>query len=118
MKATIKRVYMKHITTQTGKKFDKVLIECDCIVDDRGTLKTYKSEMSTDYAKKYFAHCGLTSKQLPGMPCEVTLRRRAFTGKDGKPGACTEIRYLNMLDSEGNPIIMAAAEDASEDLGF
>lgn len=118
MKATIKKVSMKHITTQSGKKFDKVVITCDVVTDERGTLKTYNSEMNPDYAKRYFRHCGLTSKDLPGMPCDVILRRRAFTDKDGRDGAVTEIRWLNMLDKEGKPIIMPKEETSTEDLGF
>ena len=118
MKAIIRKVGIKHITTTTGKKFDKIVIECDCIVDDKGTIKTYKSEMSPDYAKRYFGYCGLSSSQLPGKECEVTLRRRAFTSPDGKLGAVTEIKYLNMLDANGNPIIMRQETTSTEDIGF
>lgn len=112
MKAIIRKVELKHIATREGKKFDKIEITCDVIVDET-TIRTRKASMGVDYAKKYFAHCGLTSADLPGMVCEVTLKKRPYTDKNtGELRCIEEIRYLNMLDEDGKSIIMRKEPDA------
>lgn len=118
MKATIKKIAQKNIKTQTGKQFTKFVIECDVQVNDKGEIRTYRSEMSMDYAKRYFNFCGVSSKDLIGKECEVTLRKRAYTANDGTPRTITEIKYLNLLNDEGCPIIMPSEGDAKADFGF
>lgn len=116
MKAIIRKVYMKHVETKAGKKFDKVCIECDVIMAD-STVRTRTAEMSVDYAKKYFAYCGYTSAELIGKECDVTMQKRAFDDANGVTRTFEEIKYLNMLDPEtGERIIMR--EKASSDLPF
>lgn len=107
MKATIKRVSMKTVEVKaTGVKFDKVVITCDVHLPDSDRVLTKNAEMSVDWAKKYFGYCGLSSRDLPGMPCEVTMQKRAFTNQDGIDCTVNEIKYLNMLDADGKPIIL------------
>lgn len=119
MKAIIRNVSKKTISTRTGTKFDKIVILCDVVNDKTKEVKQYKSEMSVDYAKRYFKFCGLSSKDLPGKECDATLRRRQFTTKEGNEAYVTEIKYLNVLDEHGEPIIMRNKEETTaEDLGF
>lgn len=118
MKATIKKISMKTVTPANKPSFNKIVIEADVVFNDKGEVRTYKSEMSPEYAKKYFNYCGVSSKQAIGMKCEVTLRRREYE-KDGEIRTFTEIKYLNLLDDEsGKPIIMPKETSGSENLGF
>lgn len=105
MKAIIRKIGVKHIQATNGQKFDKVRIECDVIMED-GRVKSRGSEMSMDYAKKYFNFCNISSKDAVGMEVDVVLQKRAFTGQDGETHTFEEIRYLNFLDKDGKPIIM------------
>lgn len=120
MKAIIKNIAKKTITTKDGRKFDKIVISADVVINDKnGEVRTYKSEMSVDYAKRYFAFCGLSSKELPGRECDVTLRKREFQTKEGETRYVTEIKYLNMIGADGLPVIMKnKTEESAEDLGF
>ena len=116
MKAIIRKVELKKITTTEGKKFDRIEITCDVFVDEKN-VRSRRASMSVDYAKKYFAHCGLSSADLPGKLCEVTLRKRSFTDKTtGELRVMEEIRYLNMLDENGEPIILRP--EADKDMPF
>ena len=112
MKAIIRKVELKNCTDRDGRKFDQIQITCDVFVDEKN-VRTRRASMSVDYAKKYFAHCGLSSADLPGMVCNVTLRKRAYTNKDGDERVIEEIRYLNMLDDDGEPIIMRKEPEAN-----
>lgn len=118
MKATIKKISQKNIKTTTGKLFSKFVIECDVTMNDKGEIRTYRSEMSMEYAKKYFTFCGVPSKDLIGKPCEVTLRKRGYTTADGEERTITDIKYLNLLDDEGKPMIMVSENAVTADFGF
>ena len=112
MKAIIRQVSMKQVQCKDGRKFDKVVIRCD-VVKDEDRVFTRTAEMSVDYAKKYFAHCGFSSADLPGRVCEVTLQKRMFKDANGVDRVIESIKYLNMLDEEGNPIILRKEQDTS-----
>lgn len=119
MKAIIKKISQKNIKTQTGKQFSKFVIEADVTVNDNGEIRTYRSEMNMDYAKKYFTFCGVASKDLVGKRCEVTLRKRGYTTADGQERTVTEIKYLNLLDADGKAIIMPSDQSTTTtDFGF
>ena len=111
MKAIIKKIYMKNVQTSTGKKFDKICLECDCIDEETNYIRTRTAEMSPEYATKYFNFCGISSKQAIGMEVNVELQKRAFNGADGQLKTFTSIKYLNFLDENGEPIIMAKKEE-------
>lgn len=118
MNATIKKIGSKTIKID-GKQFTKIVIECDVVVNDKREIRTYRSEMSQDYAKRYFGFCKVSSKDLPGRKADVVLRKRAYDANDGTVRYVTEIKYLNLLDDDGKPIIMKTEETAvSDDLGF
>lgn len=107
MRAVIRKIYMKNVQTATGKKFDKVCIECDVIDEETKYVRTRTAEMSPEYATKYFNYCGISSKDAIGMEVNVELQKRIFNGADGQLKTFTSIKYLNFIDSEGKPIIMA-----------
>lgn len=116
MKGKIKKVYAKEFKARDSRKFKKICIEVD-VVGENNIVRTRTAQMSIDYAKKYFNHCGLSSADLPGMDCNVTMQKRMFKDAEGNDRVVEEIKYLNMLDDAGNPIIMRK-EEPSEDLGF
>lgn len=118
MKATIKKIYKKTVKTP-NTTFDKICIDCDVVINEKNEVKTYKSEMSPEYAKKYFNFCKLSSVDAIGHPCEVTLRKRQYTNAAGEERTYTEIKYLNILGEDGKPIIMRKeAVSPVEDVGF
>lgn len=117
MKAIIRRVYKKTVTGKDGRQFDRICIDCNVIMNEKGDTLSRTAEMSVDYALKYFAHCGLTSKDLPGKVCDVTLMKRTFEDAQGQTRTFQSIKYLNMLDENGERIILNRA-DPKNDLGF
>lgn len=118
MKAIVKKIYPREITTADGRQFKKIVFECAVEVDDHRTVRTYRAEMSPEYVVKYFKeYCGITSAELIGQTVEVTLRQRNYTNKNGEERTITEIRYLNLLDAVGEPIIMPR-DDAPANVGF
>lgn len=116
MKAYIRKIYMKNVVAKNGTKFDKVVIECDC-VDENSRVKTRVAEMSKEYAIKYFNYCGVSSAEAIGKQCEVTLQRRMFEDKNGEMRTFESIKYLNLLNDEGERIIMAK-DETKQDLPF
>lgn len=98
-----------------GQKFSQIVITVD--VDyDNGDIKTLKATMSTDYAVKYFKQCGVSSSDLFGMECECTIAKRKFQTEDGEDRYYTYIKYLNLLDEDGERIILK--DDKVEKLPF
>ena len=112
MKAIIRQVSLKNVNTKDGRKFDKIVIKCD-VVKEEDRVFTRNAEMSVDYAKRYFSLCGYSSADLPGKVCDVTLQKRIFKDANGVDRVIESIKYLNMLDDEGNPIIMRKEADPS-----
>lgn len=116
MKATITKIMKKECTTTDGKKFSVIDIKCDVVINDKGDVRSLTSSMSMDYAKKYFNYCNVTSKQAIGMTVSVVAAKKVFKTKDDEERTYNYIKFLNFLDSEGNPIIMP--KDNDENIGF
>lgn len=112
MKAIIRQVSMKTVNCKDGRTFNKIAIRCD-VVKEEDKVFSRTAEMSVDYAKKYFAHCGLSSSDLPGKVCDVTLQKRMFKDANGNDRVIESIKYLNMLDEDGKPIILRKEADSS-----
>jgi hypothetical protein len=68
--------------------------------------------MSEDYARRYFAFCKTTTAETIGKTVNVVLAKRQYE-KDGEKRTIEYVKYLNLLDENGNPIIMVNS-DASE----
>ena len=67
-----------------------------------------------DYAKKYFNDfCGLKSSQLTGLSCVCTVIKKSYE-KDGETRYCNDIKYLNLIDDNGKPIILRDDEEFEE----
>lgn len=117
MKATIKKIELKEFTAKrgenAGKKFKKLVITCDVRVDDKGVIKTYKASLSEAYAKKYFEFCGKKTRDVIGEECEVSLQKREYTDGEGLKRQLTEIRFFNLLNEDGQAIIMPKDEEAT-----
>ena len=117
MKGKLKKIELKEFKTKDGKKtFKKVEFTCDVFIDDKGIIKTLKGSYSEDFARRYFAFCGVKSKDLIGKDVECVISKRAYENDKGEERAVNFIRFLNVLDHEGNPIIMP--KDDIEDLDF
>lgn len=116
MKATLKKIELKELKTKDGKKFNKVEFTCDVKIDDKGTIKTLKGNYSEDYAKRYFKYCGVLTKDLIGKEVDVILAKRVYSNDKGEERTITFIRFLNVLDAEGNAIIMP--KESQKELDF
>ena len=114
MKGILKKVELKEYTNkEKGNKFNRLNFVVDC-ENDKHEIITLKGNMSEDYARKYFKHCGLTTKEAIGKQVEVITGKKKFTSDNGEERTFTFIKFLNFLDDKGNPIIMKKDEDVKE----
>ena len=115
MKVALKQCEVKKGDNK-GKKFKVLDFEVEVLVDEqKGEVKTRKGSMSEDYAKRYFAHCNTTTAEAIGEECEVVLSKRKYE-KDGESRTIEFVKFLNLLDEDGKPIIMPKADE--EKIGF
>lgn len=99
-----------------GKKFKKLDFTVDVLVDaKKGEIKTRTGSMSEDYAKRYFAYCGTTTQKAIGKTVDVILAKRQYE-KDGEKRTFEYVKFLNLLNESGEPIIMPKAD--AQDIGF
>jgi len=107
-KAAILEVYLSDYSTKDGRKFSKIEFE----VVAEGNRQPIKGNMSVDYAKKYFGMCGVKGSELKGRECFVVIRDEGYFAKDGTPRKVKRVKYLNLIDENGAPIIMPKEETA------
>lgn len=115
MKAFLKKLELKTFKTTDGKQFKKLEFTCDVEINDKGDIRTCKGSYSEDYARKYFAYCGTTTKEAIGREVNVTLSKRNYTAQNGEIRTLTYIKFMNFLDEKGNVIIIPKADS---DLDF
>lgn len=116
MRAILKTVTFKDCVTKDNKKFKVVNYTVDVTNEDTNEVKTYRGSMSCDYGKKYFEKCGYTSKSAIGCVVDVTLRKRAYTTKEGEQRVVTEVKYMNFIDTNGEKIFLD--DKNNEDTAF
>ena len=104
MKGILKKVEIKEYQTKDGKKFKKFEFVCDVKVSDKD-IKTYRGSYGVDFAKAYFEYCDVKTKDLIGKTVDCVLSKRSYM-KDDKEVVTTYIKFLNVLDKDGNAIIM------------
>lgn len=110
MKGILKSISKRTVKTKDNKTFDVVDFVVDVITDEaKQEVKTYKGNMSIEYAKKYFAFAGTTTRDQIGKEVEVVLSKRIWE-KDGEQRTVTFIKYLNLLNEDGKAIIMNKKE--------
>ena len=105
MKGILKSIKRKEYKTSKGTKFSKVEFTCDVKVNDNGDVKTMKGSYGEEFARKYFTHCGVLTKDLIGKEVEVTTAKKSFEA-EGEMRTYEYIKYLNVLDSEGKAIYL------------
>ncbi len=107
MRGKLKKIELREFKTKDGKKtFRKVEFTCDVKIDSKGNIKTLKGSYSEDYARKYFAYCGVLTKDLVGKEVECITAKRSYENDKGEERTVEFIRFLNCLDESGNEIIM------------
>lgn len=116
MLGKLRKIEKKEFKTKENKKFTKILFECDLKINDKGDIKTLRGSYSEDFAKKYFAYCNVKTKDLIGKEVECITAKRTYINADGVERTINYIKFMNVLDSEGKPIIMH--NDDSEELDF
>ncbi len=120
MEAILKKVSLNTYEIKKGenkgKKFKKLDFTVDVLVDaKKGEIKTRTGSMSEDYAKRYFNYCGTTTQETIGKTVDVILAKRQYE-KDGEKRTIEFVKFLNLLDESGEPIIMPKAD--TESIGF
>lgn len=89
-----------------GKPKVRIIIGCKCEVE-KDVFETYYARLSEQFAHDYFTFCGLKSaSELAGREVECTLYKENWTDKNGKEREDTYIKYINLIDADGNAIIM------------
>lgn len=116
MKAILKSIKRKEYKTSKGTKFTKVEFTCDVKMNDEGDVKTLKGSYGEEFARKYFTHCGVLTKDLVGKEVEVTVAKKSFES-EGEMRTYNYIKYINVLDKEGKPIYLPK-EDGNEGLDY
>lgn len=98
MRGIVKQFKLEKYKTKEGKK----LAFCvEFKKDDNSTEKLWGS-YGEEYARKYFAYCNTTTKDVIGNEVDCVIDAR----EDGK----RYIKYLNVLDADGNGIVMKNEE--------
>lgn len=113
MKAKLLNVTIKNCVVKNGenkgKKFDMLDYTVE-IVNDKGDVKTRKGSMSVEYARKYFAYCGVKTSDVVGGTVEVVLAKRRYE-IDGEERTTEYVKFLNCVDENGKAIIMRKEEE-------
>lgn len=115
MKGILKKVELKEYKTQEGKKFKKVEFEVDVIIKD-GMVKTLKGNYSETFARDYFSKAETKLKDLVGKEVGVVIAKKNFTGNDGLQHIYEYVKFINVLDKDGNPIVFK--NETNEDIDF
>lgn len=121
MEAVLRKIELKQCEVKKGdnkgKKFKVLDFEVDVLVNaEKGEIKTRKGSMSEDYARRYFGYCKVKTTEAIGKTVDVVLSKRRYTNKDGEERTIEFVKYLNLLDEAGEPIIMPKAD--AQDIGF
>ena len=116
MKGILKEIKKVECKAKNGSKFTKIEFICDVKVNDKGDVKTLRGSYGEDFARKYFAFCNVKTKDLVGKEVGCTLSKRQYEN-NGERRIISYIKYLNILDKEGNAILIPK-EDSGEDLDF
>lgn len=116
MKGILKSIKRKEYKTSKGTKFSKVEFTCDVKVNENGDVKTLKGSYGEEFARKYFTHCGVLTKDLIGKEVEVTIAKKSYE-QEGEMRTYQYIKYLNVLDAEGKAIYLPK-EDKDDALDY
>lgn len=117
MKAILKKIEVKEYKGENGK-FKKVEFVCDVMVNDKGEIRTLKGSYNYDFAKRYFEYCGIKTKDAIGKEVNVTISKRAYEDSEGNNRVYSYIKYMNLLDKNGEAIIMKKEDDDKSELDF
>lgn len=117
MKGILTHLELKEFTNkEKGNKFNRLCFTVDVEKENKDII-TLKGNMSEDYARKYFAHCNLKTKDAIGKTVDVVTARRKYVAEN-EERTYTYIKYLNFVDENGKPIIMPDNKKQVTDLDF
>ena len=103
MKGKINNMKAVKITAKSGKTFDMVDVEL-----------TINYRAFTDQLKKYFESAGVSSKDAIGREVYITFGSRPYVGRDGREKIADEVRFINLIDEKGKPIMMTKSDDEAD----
>lgn len=115
MRGIVKKFELRTCETKDKKnKFKLLEFVVDVKINDKGDIKTLKGSYGEEYARKYLAFCGVKTKDLIGKEVEVSLAKREYE-KDGERRTINYIKYMNVLDENGEPIYMPKDDEEGVD---
>lgn len=115
MRGIIKKFELRTCETKDKKnKFKLLEFVVDVKINDKGDIKTLKGSYGEEYARKYFAFCGVKTKDLIGKEVEVSLAKREYE-KEGERRTINYIKYMNVLDENGEAIYMPKDDEEGVD---
>lgn len=107
MKGIVKSFKLRNVKTKDNKEFEMLDYICDVVVNEnKGEIKTLKGSMSAEYARKYFAFCNVKTSDLINKEVGVVVAKRKYENANGEERTINFVKYLNVLDENGDPIIM------------
>lgn len=115
MRAKIIRIEKVDRTAQKGdnkgKKFTRYIVTCD-VVNQQKDVKRLKWDTSDTYMLKYLNYCGIKSiKDIIGEEVSVVVARRMYEDEEGVEKTYTYIKFLNLIDENGEIVIMPKDEN-------
>lgn len=106
MVGIFKKCFIRNCNTKSGKSFQKFVF----VIEDKEKNEIY-GEMSESYAREYFKYCSTTTKELLGKEVSYTEKQENFVDKNGENKTVKKVKYLNIFDSDGKPIIMSNSKE-------
>lgn len=122
-KGLLRNVHKIVITPKEGPKFEKLEFEVDVFIDEKN-VKNMTGSYSLTFAQRYFDYArtitGKKSTDYIGEIVELETAKRRYTEDDGTIKVVNYIKFINVLDEEGNPIILRneAVQKSKDDIGF
>ena len=116
----ITNIELKEYSKKDDKKTKFEVFKISVRVNgEKQGLKDLKATFSKEYGLKYFRDfCKLASRDLIGKSCKCTVIKKSFLQEDENDNShevfCNEIKYLNLLDENGKPMIMADSENKKD----
>lgn len=114
MKGILKKVELKEYKTKEGKKFKKFNFEVDVNYKDE-EVKTLKGSYGEQFAREYFTKCNIKVKELIGKEVGVVLAKKFIEREDGSKYSYEYIKFLNVLDENGKPVVFKKEENGEID---
>lgn len=113
MNAILRKIEKKEIQKKDSKqKFEILEFTCDVKINEKGDIKTLRGKYGIEFARKYFEYCGVKTRDVVGKKVDVSIAKRTYETSEGEERTISYIRFMNVLNEKGEPIIMPKEENS------